>query len=136
MRRACWRRRKLALGGAWAWGFTVDSLTHYPILVFLLTFAMLWLGARFGSRLRGLKALSDPEDSADLTMILGATLTLLALIIGFTFSMATGRYDERKTFEEAEANAIGTEFVRADFLPPADGAKVRRLLVEIGRAHV
>ena len=32
--------------------------------------------------------------------------------------MATVRYDLRKSYEEAEANAIGTEYVRADLLPP------------------
>jgi hypothetical protein len=56
-------------------------------------------------------------------------LTLLALIIGFTFSMALGRYDMRKNYEEEEANAIGTEFLRADVLPATDAAKVRALLL-------
>ena len=42
--------------------------------------------------------------------------------------MASSRYDQRKTLEEAEANAIGTELLRADLLPPADAAKVRALL--------
>jgi hypothetical protein len=48
------------------------------------------------------------------------------LIISFSFSMATNRYDQRKNFEEAEANAIGTEISRADHLPPADAANVRK----------
>ena len=34
----------------------------------------------------------------------------------------------RKNYEEAEANAIGTEYVRADLLPVAEAAKVRALL--------
>jgi hypothetical protein len=42
--------------------------------------------------------------------------------------MATGRYDQRKNFEEAEANAIGTEYVRADLLAADQGAQVRKLL--------
>src|SRR5258708_11965212 len=42
--------------------------------------------------------------------------------------MATNRYDQRKNFEEGEANAIGTEILRADLLPPADAANVRKLL--------
>ena len=33
---------------------------------------------------------------------------LLGLIIGFSFSMAISRVDQRKNYEEAEANAIGT----------------------------
>ena len=65
---------------------------------------------------------------ADAGLVLGATLTILGLIIGFTFSMAISRYEQRKNYEEAEANAIGTEYVRADLLPAADAQKVRALL--------
>src|ERR1700688_3796291 len=68
------------------------------------------------------------EEKGEFRVILWASLTLLALIIGFSFSMATNRYDQRKNFEEGEANAIGTEFLRADLLPPADAASVRKLL--------
>jgi len=42
--------------------------------------------------------------------------------------MATGRYEQRKNYEEAEANAIGTEYVRASLLPAPNGEEVRRLL--------
>ena len=52
----------------------------------------------------------------------------MGLLIGFTFSMAVSRYDQRKNHEEAEANAIGTEYVRADLLPIADAARARDLL--------
>jgi hypothetical protein len=48
-------------------------------------------------------------------------------MIGFSFSMAVGRYDQRKNYEEEEANAIGTEYVRADLLPSADAQQVRAL---------
>lgn len=42
--------------------------------------------------------------------------------------MAINRYDQRKTYEEAEANAIGTEYLRADLLPQAEAARARDLL--------
>lgn len=42
--------------------------------------------------------------------------------------MAVTRYDQRKYMEEQEANAIGTEYVRADLLPTAYAGKVRALL--------
>ena len=58
-----------------------------------------------------------------------ATLTLLALLIGFSFSMAVSRYDQRKIYEEDEANAIGTEYLRADLLPPAVATNVRTRLI-------
>jgi hypothetical protein len=60
--------------------------------------------------------------------VVGATLTLLGLIIGFSFSMAIGRYDQRKNYEEEEANAIGTEYLRADLLPAESAARVHALL--------
>jgi hypothetical protein len=56
-------------------------------------------------------------------------LRLLGLIIGFSFAMAVSRYDQRKNLEEEEANAIGTEYLRASFLPAASAARVRDLLV-------
>src|SRR5262245_60628900 len=65
----------------------------------------------------------------DFGVILAATLTLLGLIVGFTFSMALNRYDQRKNYEEEEANAIGTEYFRAGLLPAADAGKVRALLL-------
>src|SRR5205823_2714401 len=49
-------------------------------------------------------------------------------IIGFTFSMANSRYNQRKDCEASEANAIGTEYVRSELLPSADVAKVQELL--------
>jgi hypothetical protein len=70
----------------------------------------------------------DTELREDFGIILAATLTLLGLLIGFSFSMATNRYDQRKTYEEAEANAIGTEYVRVDLLPATDVETVRGLL--------
>ena len=71
---------------------------------------------------------STAQPSSDFNMALTATLTLLGLIIGFSFSMAMSRYDQRKNYEEAEANAIGTEYLRVDVLPPADAAKIKSLL--------
>jgi hypothetical protein len=65
-----------------------------------------------------------------LGIIQTATLTLLALIIGFTFSMAIDRHDQREIFEEGEANAIGTEYLRADFLPSNTAAATKELLIQ------
>jgi hypothetical protein len=72
----------------------------------------------------------------DLDIALTATFTLLALIIGFSFSMAITRYDLRKSYEQAEAGAIGTEYLRADFLPGTSAAKLRELLTTYVRQRV
>jgi len=104
-------------------------ITTNPLLLFPLSFLGLslsaWLGALYRKKRRSLPG-GDSEEHYGL--VVGATLTLLGLIIGFTFSMALNRYDMRMHYEEAEANAIGTEFLRADLLP-ADAAKVRALLL-------
>ena len=107
----------------------MNDVTTYPLmLVFPLSFVALWLAARIGVSLRHRRK-DDAEDfSQDFGIVLGATLTLLGLVIGFTFSMAINRYDQRKDYEEAEANAIGTEYIRADLLPAADAARVQALL--------
>src|SRR4029077_3916923 len=68
------------------------------------------------------------EERADFDVLRAAALTLLGLIVGFSFAMAVSRYDQRKNLEEAEANAIGTEYLRADLLPAESAAKVRELL--------
>jgi len=106
----------------------MENLTHYPVLVFAVAFVSLSLASVAGAWLRRRNSGISEEQKEDLSVILAASLTLLALIIGFSFSMATNRYDQRKSFEEGEANAIGTEFLRADLLPPADAASVRKLL--------
>jgi hypothetical protein len=102
----------------------------YPSLVLVGSFSAFWISARVGAYFRERK--QNPlsgDDHEDFALLLGGALTLLGLIIGFTFSMAVSRYDQRKNFEEQEANAIGTEYVRADLLPPADMAKVRGMLL-------
>jgi hypothetical protein len=103
-------------------------LLKFPRVVFLISCLALWLAAWIGGRLARRWPHLDEGSRTDFAVVQGATLTLLGLIIGFSFSMAIGRYDQRKTYEEAEANAIGTEYVRADLLPAAGGARVRDLL--------
>jgi hypothetical protein len=103
-------------------------LKDFPILSLVVSFGLLWLGAEIGSLLRNRLAALKEEDRSDFGIVLGAALTLLGLLIGFTFSMVVSRYDQRKTYEEAEANAIGTEYVRADLLPTANATEVRELL--------
>jgi len=99
-------------------------MLNYPIVFFFFSLVLLWLSAQVGISLRRFRTLKDDERD-DFNTVQAATLTLLGLIIGFSFSMAISRYDQRKNYEEAEANAIGTEYVRAGLMPAADAATVR-----------
>ena len=106
----------------------MDNPTDHPLLFLALACFVLWFAARIGAAFfKGRHRLAE-DVRGDFDLILTATLTLLGLIIGFSFSMAISRYDQRKNYEEEEANAIGTEYLRADLLPSADAAKVRALL--------
>jgi hypothetical protein len=106
----------------------VKRLTDFPLLVFVTSVLWLYLSAQVGAALGRRRPIDAMGARGDFDVIRAATLTLLGLIIGFSFSMAIGRYDQRKSYEEAEANAIGTEYVRAGLLPAADAATVRALL--------
>jgi hypothetical protein len=122
----------LWLGNTLGWA-SLDSpeqmvVMNFPLLVFGLSFLGLLLTAVIGDTLRSKIGDLNEDERDDFNVVLNATLTLLGLLIGFSFSMAISRYDQRKNYEEAEANAIGTEYARADLLPTGDAARVRQLL--------
>jgi hypothetical protein len=62
--------------------------------------------------------------------IQASMLGLLALLLGFTFSMAMQRYDSRSMALIEEANAIGTATLRIQLLPQNLRAPARELLRE------
>jgi hypothetical protein len=62
--------------------------------------------------------------------IMTSTFGLLALLIGFTFSIALNRYDTRRSDVVLEANAIGTAHYRAAFIELKYGAKLQESLEE------
>jgi len=102
---------------------TMSALLDHPTILFLLSALAFWLIGMAGY---GLKRWFGPlkrEEQDEYKIVEGACLTLLGLIIGFSFAMSVNRYDLRKNLEESEANAIGTEYVRAELLPaPAPAA--------------
>jgi hypothetical protein len=108
----------------------MTSIFDHPVLLFLIAIAVQWAAAYAGDFVRRRRTAPAEVKWADLDLIRASTLTLLGLIIAFTFQMAVSRYDQRKTYEREEANAIGTEFLRADLLPAEDAAKVRTLLAQ------
>jgi len=102
---------------------------NFPALVSVAALTLMVLSLWVGDTLRkraGIPEEDKRHESAHL--MLGAILTLLFFLIGFTFSMAIHRYDVRRECEQAEAIAIGTAYSRADLLVPGDAAKVQTLL--------
>src|SRR5579872_4858433 len=74
----------------------MNTIINLPRLVFIVSFVVLWLsaefGAFFGPRLRPL----EEKEREYFGVVQAAILTLLGLLVGFAFSMAVSRYDQRK----------------------------------------
>lgn len=99
-------------------------LTDYPLFFLALSLIVLWTASRLGARQsHRVENLRD-----EFKIAATATFTLMSLLIGFAFSMAVGRYDARKRAEADEANAIGSEYLRADLLQGRGRDSVRGLL--------
>ncbi|MCF3947922.1 hypothetical protein AiwAL_17115 [Acidiphilium sp. AL] len=88
-------------------------IDHPPLLALimavLLGFAT-WLGQRL--------AADDAGSETPLGPVQGAVLGLAGLMLGFSFSMALSRYEQRRSLVVDEANAIGTTYLRAGLLAP------------------
>ena len=104
------------------------SVFDSPYIVFAFALVVQGLAAYAGDLFQKKGRPLRKDERQDFDILRTASLTLLGLIIGFSFAMAVSRYDERKKFEVAEANAIGIEYLRADLLPNGDAAHVRALL--------
>ena len=98
-------------------------------LLYLLSVSVVLLSIELGWRLGNYRRKhSENENKAPVNAAVGATLGLLAFLLAFTFSMAASRFDTRKQIVLQEANAIGTAYLRAEFLPQGAGDEVRNLL--------
>ena len=103
-------------------------LLNNPFHLFLFSFISLWICIWIGGYGLSWKHKSQEGTMQDFQSIQTATLTLLSLIIGFTFSMSIARYDLRKGLEEAEANALGTLYMRAEILPEKNKDSIQKNL--------
>lgn len=85
------------------------------------------LGVRLGERHSRRR---DADKAMETGATQGAMLGLLGLLLGFSFAGAAGRYMERQDLITAEANAIGTAYLRADLLEAPHRAELQRVLRE------
>ncbi len=104
----------------------MDRLVYVSVLLaialMLVMLACLEVGRRLGL---GRVARDGDVASKGIGAIDGAVFGLLGLLVAFTFSGATARFDVRRELIVQEANAIGTAFLRLDLLQAADRAALR-----------
>jgi hypothetical protein len=94
-------------------------------IVIALFLSAIEIGFRLGRW--GKEKGSEPVRS-QVNTLQAASLGMLALLLGFTFSMALSRFDTRKQLVLDEANAIGTTYLRAQLLPDPVRKEVSDLL--------
>ena len=100
-----------------------------PFLVCLAFFVLLLVAEEVGFRSKNrMRADSEGIAKEDIALLLGAVLTLLSLMLGFTYAMSEDRYEARRQLVIDEANAIGTAYLRAQALPEPRSSEIQELL--------
>lgn len=113
----------------------------FAVLMFMILVLASMLG-RYGRRLRAGRNGGQELESVQEGYVVSAVLGLLALLMGFTFSMAVDRYDMRRTLVTEEANAISSSYLLAQTFEEPHRSRISTILVpyvdnrlELARAH-
>ena len=104
-----------------------------PFLVAGIVFILIIVCYLFGHYLRRKALEKNPEQATvGLGAISGTLLGLLGLLLAFTFSMASSRYDSRRALVIEEVNNISTAVLRTDVYPDS----IRQLFRENFKEYV
>jgi hypothetical protein len=106
------------------------SLFGFGLLFLVAQLAAHELGYWFGLRR------APRNDGEGVGTVVGAMLALFAFVLALTLSFATNRFNERRAGSLAEANAIGTAWLRAEAIGHARGSEIARLLEEYTRVRI
>ena len=105
--------------------FSLSSLTLTLLLVAIVG-GVIAAGVLLGRYLRKHSdTLREPFG-----VLQGALLGVVGLILAFGLSLAVGRYEDRRAAVVAEANAIGTTYLRAQLLAEPERSRSLALLRE------
>lgn len=113
-------------------------LDSWPLWAIGLALVLVYaLAAEIGFQGYGLARKSNERaDAADEVQVLSTALVLLALLLGFTFSMALSRYDDRRTEVVQEANDIGTAWLRASLVDNDAARQLQARLKDYARSRI
>jgi hypothetical protein len=107
----------------------VDSIPIVGIFVVFAIVAMIIseVGYRIG---RWWQEKTPEEKEGPTPLIVGSLLALMAFLLAITMGMASERFDARRGLVLAEANAVGTTYLRAGYLSEPASSETRALLRE------
>lgn len=104
---------------------------HNSLLIVSLLLVALLLAIEIGYRLgRHFGETTTDATKTQIGAIQASLLGVLALLLGFTFSLALQRFDSRSAAVVDEANAIGTALLRSDVLPDSTRQRAHTQLNE------
>jgi hypothetical protein len=105
------------------------SLLGIAAALFAAMCAAALIASLLQRRARGRSVDGQDKESGQEGYIVSAVLGLLALLMGFTFSLAVDRFETRRHLVLEEANAIGTAYLRAQLLAEPDRTRMSGLLL-------
>ena len=113
-------------------------LDPLPIWLLFVVFVLLSLlcyelAFRFG---RWWQERQPGEQEGPTDTLVGALLALMAFLLAVTMSMASDRFDTRRGLVLEDANAIGTVYLQADYLPVPQDEQMKALLREYAPLRV
>ena len=96
---------------------------NHALVVFLVTLGLflgMLLFLEIGRR-AGIRRMKEDSGTTGegVGAVDGAVFALLGLLLAFTFSGASARFDSRRNLIVEETNDIGTAYLRLDLLPPS-----------------
>jgi hypothetical protein len=98
------------------------------LLGFAAFLLLMLLASELGRRLGVAQIARDPEGLArGIGAAEAAVFGLLGLLLAFSFSGAASRFEDRRHLVTAEANAIGTAYLRLDLLSPDAQPELKEL---------
>ncbi|MCX4029680.1 hypothetical protein H0A36_13035 [Endozoicomonas sp. SM1973] len=101
------------------------------LLICSILFISMALCIEMGDRIgRSKQGLVNESSKAQVNTIQNSLLGLLALLLGFTFSLSLQRFDSRSNLVVDEANTISTTYLRTQLLPPAVRKHINPLLID------
>ena len=108
--------------------FKQDILySHNSVFIAVTLFVLILLANETGYWFaRVLIKKSDDGIKSQTNAIQAGMLGLLALLLGFSFTMALQRFDDRSAAIIEESNSIGTAYLRAGLVPKPQAAQIRQ----------
>ncbi len=107
----------------------MQILDQIPLWGFFIITVLLSLLCVEGGFRVGRRNTAKEQETAIGPMIT-SMLSLLAFMVTFTFGLAATRFDNRRMLVTEESNAIGTAYLRTDFIEEPCRTNVRNLLRE------